>query len=94
MNTLESAKSFIINIKFARIIKIGSVNLYINQQKLQNPNFVYDNNDEFKFIQQGAKKYEKYMPAYSRDVIEDIDKNREVTKNIPEEPNGDDEIGI
>lgn len=52
--------------------KVGSIDLYINQQKLQNPEFVYDNKNEYDALMEMIEKYDDYMPDYSRSVIDEI----------------------
>ena len=71
--------------------KIGSVSLYINQQKLQDPNFEYDNEAEYKGIVDAALKYEYYLPVYSRDVIDDISSTRVQNKAYQDIPGDDDD---
>lgn len=72
--------------------KIGSVSLYINQQRLANPNFVYDNQTEFRDLEDMAERYEQYLPAYSDRVISDISASR--TLEQPQNPGGDDEPSL
>lgn len=72
--------------------KVGSVSLYINQQKLQNPNFVYDNKEEYEALMAGVKKYEAYMPAHYQAVIDDISRSR--VREVPQNPGGDEAPSI
>lgn len=72
--------------------KIGSVSLYINQQRLENPNFVYANETEFIAVENMAKKYEEYLPAYSDRVLAGISSARVLEQ--PQNPCGDDEPSL
>ena len=72
--------------------KIGSVSLYINQQRLQNPNFVYYNQEEYQWLIDTAKKYEEYLPAYSSRVLADISATRVLMS--PDNPGEDGAPGL
>lgn len=72
--------------------KVGSVSLYINQQRLQNPNFIYDNKEEYETLMSMVKEYERYMPAHYQAVIDDI--SASMVRAEPQNPGGDDEPSI
>ena len=72
--------------------KIGSVSLYINQQRLQNPNFVYDNQWEYASLANMAERYQQYLPAHATKVLDDISDSRMLEQ--PQNPGGDDEPSL
>ena len=64
--------------------KIGSISLYINQQRLENPNFVYDNQAEYRDLMDMAERYKEYLPVHSDRVLEDISASRTLVQ--PQNP--------
>lgn len=72
--------------------KIGSISLYINQERAHNPNFVYDNQEEYNKLMAAVEEYEEYLPAYSDRVISDISASRVIEQ--PQNPGGDDEPSL
>lgn len=72
--------------------KIGSVSLYINQQRLENPNFIYDNQAEFRDLEDMVERYEEYLPAHSDRVMNDISASRVLIQ--PQNPGGEDEPSL
>lgn len=55
--------------------KIGGVSLYINQEKLKNKDFQYDNKTEHDWTVQMSEKYSKYLPKETTKVLESIEEN-------------------
>lgn len=72
--------------------KIGSISLYINQQRLANPNFVYDNQWEYNELMSKMEKYKMYLPAYADKVVEDISGAMHI--DAPSNPGEEDDIII
>lgn len=71
------------------LCKIGSVGLYINQQKRENPKFLFDNQREFEEeIQARYLKYKDrddcYIPREANSVIKDIMSDLELSINNQE----------
>ena len=72
------------------IKKIGSISLYINQEKMHNPDFVYDNKSEYESLMKKVEKHEQYMPKHYKEVIADIEDNMVIS--VPSNPGEDDEL--
>ena len=72
--------------------KIGSISLYINQEKQHNPDFVYDNQTEYEELIQKVGKYKEYMPKHYEVVISDIGDNMVIS--APNNPGGNDDPSL
>ncbi len=72
--------------------KIGSISLYINQERLHNPNFVYDNQEEYNKLMAAVEEYKEYLPTHFDRVISDISASRMLEQ--PQNPGGDDEPSL
>ena len=72
--------------------KLGSVSLYINQQRSQNPNFIYDNQSEYSDLTDMVERYQEYLPTHSAKVLDDISASRVPVQ--PDNPGGDGEPSL